>query len=155
MDYHIYSYSKIYFIETKMEMYKFLQLYCNHISCKANTLDLYFRKYIQQIPSASLKTRLICKIYPLFYLCHHLYYMIYFIWSTTHWILRPNKFPLIQIKFYYFLVYLSITVWLKWISPLCSRYASPPPLWEKFSSSFIFWRFSHWNFKIWKMSKKD
>ena len=40
------------------------------------------------------------------------------------------------------------TVYLKWIAPLCSRYTTPPPLWEQFISSFIFVQFSHWNVQI-------
>ena len=44
---------------------------------------------------------------------------------------------------------------MKWIATLCSRYASPPPLYEKFSSSFRFVKFSHWTVQIWKMSKKE
>ena len=60
------------------------------------------------------------------------------------------------------------TVWLKWIATLCSRYASPPPLYcmddldsslfstyttppplyEQFSSSFRFVQFSHWTVQI-------
>ena len=47
------------------------------------------------------------------------------------------------------------TVWLKWIARICSRYATPPPLWEQFTSSFRFQHFSHWNTEIWKMSKKE
>ena len=47
------------------------------------------------------------------------------------------------------------TVWMKCIATLCSRYATPPPLWEKFSSYFIFLQFSHRIVQIWKMSKKE
>ena len=47
------------------------------------------------------------------------------------------------------------TVWLKWIATLCGRYASPPPLWKKFSSSFRFVQFSHWTVKTRKTSKKE
>ena len=50
---------------------------------------------------------------------------------------------------------ISYTVWLKWIATLCSRYVSPPPLWEQFSSSFRFVQFSHWTVQIWKMTKKE
>ena len=31
---------------------------------------------------------------------------------------------------------------------LCSRYTTPPPIWERFSSSFRFVHFGHWNVKI-------
>ena len=47
-----------------------------------------------------------------------------------------------------FTIYYLHTVWLKWIATLCSGYASPPPLCEKFSSSLRFQQFSHWTFEI-------
>ena len=47
------------------------------------------------------------------------------------------------------------TVWLKWIATLCSRYASPPPIWQQFCSSFTFVQFSHWTVQIWNMSNKE
>ena len=37
---------------------------------------------------------------------------------------------------------------------LCSRYTTPPQLYERFCSSFRFVQFSHWNSQIWKMSKR-
>ena len=51
--------------------------------------------------------------------------------------------------------YFRATLWLKWIAILCSRYASPPPLEEKISSSLIFQQFSHFIVEIWKMRKKN
>ena len=52
------------------------------------------------------------------------------------------------IRVSYRLFHCPRTVWLRWIATLYSRFATPPPLWEKYSSSFIFLQFMHWNVDI-------